>query len=368
MSSFTFGQTISEEITYLLRAVTESGIISRASSYTLLAGNAPGEPTINSFVYSHAKGAGVLTWTPPQDTGGVPLVDYEAKSSIDGQWIRMVGSANLTSHDFIGMPIGQEQFRYIRAKNAAGKVSGEVLSPTVTPSLPSISDFYISYQGDFVAEPSLDVPFSENPDYRVTRIDLVWEGVESVNDDTPVGLYETNHSGVLDTSVELVAVKISPRYSDPDANGVTNNVFVGSSVEVGITQVLGRRSIEFKYRKSATLRDLLDKIEEKLQRWGRKDIPAAPNTFYIRYYHRDSDGNEVSTKLVTSQQIPDHLLVSEWADVGLRRRIQFNRDNPSHPRERVRSEGNRDIPITPQDFEDNGIYPIGTFNESKKTD
>ncbi len=362
--SFTFSQTIGEEITYLLRAVTQNGIISRASSFTLLAGNAPGEPTINSFVYSHAKGAGVLTWDPPQDTGGVPLVDYEAKSSIDGPWIRMVGSANLTSHDFVGMPIGQEQFRYIRAKNAAGKVSSEVLSPTITPALPSISDFYISYQSDFVADP--DVPIGQTLDYRVTRIDLVWEGVESVNENTPVALYETNASGVLDTSVELVAVKISPRYSDPDANGVTNNVFGGSSVETYITQMLGRRSIEFKYRKNTTLRDLLDKIEERLQRWGRKDIPAAPNTFYIRYYHRDSDGNEVSTKQVTSQQIPDHLLVSEWDNMGLRRRISFNRDSPSHPRERVRSEDNRDIPITPQDFEDNGIYPITMYSERKE--
>ena len=224
MSSFTFGQTISE-VTYLLKGRNSKRHNSRASSYTLLAGNAPGESQPpSSFVYSHAKGAGVLTWAPPQDTGGVPLVDYEAKAQLMDSGLEWLGLQNLTSHDFIGMPIGQEQFRYIRAKNAAGKVSGEVLSPTVTPSSPSISDFYISYQGDFVAEPSLDVPFSENPDYRVTRIDLVWEGVESVNDDTPVGLYETNHSKVLDTSVELVAVKISPRYSDPDANGVTNNI------------------------------------------------------------------------------------------------------------------------------------------------
>ena len=136
-------------------------------------------------------------------------------------------------------------------------------------------------------------------------------------------------------------------------------------MEVGITQVLGRRSIEFKYRKSATLRDLLDKIEEKLQSWGRKDIPAAPNTFYIRYYHRDSDETSFTKQVL--QQIPIIYWFLNGQMLGSEGRFSLT-EIIHHTLGEGESEDNRDIPITPQDFAANGIYPIGTFNESKKTD
>lgn len=102
----------------------------------------PGSPTAVKARVS-AYGSITVDWTPPADTGGIPVKNYRIYDQ-QGTLSRLV-PGDATSETFEFLPSGQTYDLVVAAVNEVGEGQGVQHAPLTTPTLPAIAISDVSY-------------------------------------------------------------------------------------------------------------------------------------------------------------------------------------------------------------------------------
>jgi len=140
---------------------------------SIVSTDSPGPP--ENVAASAQDRAVSLSWSPPSDNGGYPIVNYTVYRGTEPGWeVTLVKLANVVSYDDAGLTNGQTYYYRITANNTVkeGPMSIEVnATPMTVPSAPILN----ATAGDRSASLSWSPP-SDDGGSPVTRYDVYRDG------------------------------------------------------------------------------------------------------------------------------------------------------------------------------------------------
>ena len=349
LNTWEFEHTAGSTVTYYLRAVTQDGDISEPNMFTLLGAGVPGFPTDLSGSWDFETQTTTVSWTPPENTGGVAISHYEwaTTNNTTTTWTRVDGTSLQKTQR------SESTFQYfVRTVNTEGLTSEPSPGLFFTAEPPRVTDFYMTY---------LSNAYSDVRDDTLGKalIELHWEGIEGFD-----YLHRLDINGDVNTSQWLHSISISPHYApaDADPEGVMNNVLNGFDANYNM-EVMdnGGVKLNFKYYAGTTMRTLLTSMYNVLRYWGEK--PNTHSSFSQTLNMTWSYGPEWDQMVTLSPaSASEDYLVSGWSG-GARKRTDFDLGNNNVPIPVVRDD--RDQPNVLVERPPLSVHTFSTVNEAK---